>query len=148
MHAEQPEGNALGRDGQRRVQIHPSTRLVVQRPEPGDALLGGVVELRGILDAQHPGMLAQALLGAGDMRGEHTLEGDLGMVEQTVGRFGLVPTPAGGGNAHRGLLSQGLQHLPSAVIQASIAQIDRAQLRGQGAHVLTPSAARKSPASG
>ena len=42
-------------------------------------------------------MGAQALLGTSDMRGEHRLGGDLGMVEQAIGRTRFAPTPTGGG---------------------------------------------------
>ena len=93
-------------------------------------------------------MLTRALLGAGDMRGEHRLGGDLGMVEQAVGGARLAPAPAGGGNTHRRFVSEFLQHPPSAAIQALIAEVDRGQLRGQGAHAATPSAERKSAPSG
>ena len=82
------------------------------------------------------------------MRGEHRLCGDSFLIEQAVGGTRLVPTVAGAGNAQRRFLSQGLQQLPGAAIQAAIAQLDRGQLRGQGAHALTPSAARKFAASG
>jgi hypothetical protein len=82
------------------------------------------------------------------MRGEHRLGGDSFLIEQTVGGTRLVPTVAGAGNAQRRFLSQGLQQLPGAAIQAAIAQLDRGQLRGQGAHARTPSAVRKFAASG
>ncbi len=145
---EQPEGDALGGERQGRVQIHPPAGLIVQRAEPGDALLGGVVQLSGVLDAQDPGVGAQALLGAGDMRGEHALGRHLGVIEQAVGGTGLAPAPAGGGNTHRRFVPQFFQQAPRAAIEASIAQLDRGQLRGQRAHPATPSAARKSAASG
>jgi hypothetical protein len=145
---EQPEGDALGGERQGRMQIHPPPGLVVQRAEPGDALLGGVVQLRGVLDAQHPGVGAQALLGAGAMRGEHALGRHLGVIEQAVGGARLAPAPAGGGNAQRRFLPQLLREALRATIEASITQVDRAELRGQGAHGATPSAARNCAASG
>jgi hypothetical protein len=69
---EQTEGDALGRDGQGRVQVHPAAGLVVQGTQAGDVLLGAVVELGGVLNAQYAGMLAQALDGAGNRHGAST----------------------------------------------------------------------------
>jgi hypothetical protein len=102
----QPEGDALGGDEEGRMQIQPPTALVVRWPEVGDALLAGVVELGGVLQAQYPGMRTQERLGAGDVRGEHALGAHLGMVEQAVGGAGFAPAPAGGGNAHRRFVPQ------------------------------------------
>jgi hypothetical protein len=130
------------------MQIHRPTALVVQWAELGDALFGRVVQLGGILDAQHPRMLTQALLGAGHMRGQHRLGGDLGMVEEAVGGARFAPAPTGGGNAQRRFLSPFLQQPPRAAIEALIAQLDQGQLRGQCTHAATPSAARKSADSG
>jgi len=146
---EQPQRNTLRGERQGRMQIQTPTALVVQWPEPDDAVfLGGVVQLGGVLDAQHPGVRPQTLLGAGDVRGEHRLGADRGMIEQAVGGARLAPAPAGGGNAQRRFLPQLLCEALRAAIEASITQRDRGQLRGQRAHDATPSAARKSAASG
>ena len=130
------------------MQIHPPAGRVVQWTEAGDALLFGVVQLRGVLHAQHPGIGTQTLLGTGAMGGQHRLGGDLGMIEQAVGGARATPTPAGGGNAHRRLVSQGLDEAPGATIAALIAEVDRGEFRGQRAHAATPSARRKSATSG
>ena len=130
------------------MQIQPPTALVVQRAEAGDALLLGVVQLGGVLDTQHPRVLAQALFSAGDMRREHRLGGNGFLIEQAVGGTCLTPTVAGAGNTQRRFLSQGFQQLPGTPIEPTITHVDRGQLRGQRTHRTTPSAVRKSPVSG
>jgi hypothetical protein len=145
---EQPERDALGGDGQGRMQIQAPTALVIQWAEVGDGLLGGVVQLGGVLDAQHPGMRPQARLGAGDVRGEHALGGDLRMVEQAVGGACFAPTSTGGRNTHRRFVSECGQDPARAPVQALIPEVNAVELRGQRTHALTPSAARKSAASG
>jgi len=122
----------------------------------GGVLVGGRVRLGG--EEHGDGDVGQATVGARgclerhahdlDLLGDGARGGDDVLVEQAVGGTCLVPTVAGTGNAQRRFLSQGLQQLPGAAIEAAIAEVDRGQLRGQGAHALTPSAARKFAASG
>jgi hypothetical protein len=91
---------------------------------------------------------AQARLGAGDMRGEHRLGGDRVVVEQPIGRPGLVPTAAGRRNTQRRLSAQALHQALRAPIQSPIAQVYVGQFRCEPLHQDTPRAARKSRRSG
>ena len=93
-------------------------------------------------------MRTQARLGAGDMWRQHTLGGHLGMVKEAVGGARLVPAPTGRGNTHCRFLPQLLQQPPRTTIEALVTQANAVQLRGQGAHAVTPSMARKSARSG
>ena len=129
------------------MQIQSLAGLPVERPQALHGGSAGVVDLTGVLDTQHPRVRAHALDGAGDVRGEHRLGGDRGMVEEAVGGARLAPAAAGGGNAHRRFVTQFGQGPARASVQAPITQVDAVELGGQGAHA-TPSAARKSATSG
>jgi hypothetical protein len=146
---EQAQRHPLGGDHQRRMQVHaPATFQVQHAQAADDALFLGVIQLRCILDTQHPRVRAQARFGAGDMRGEHRLGGDRVVVEQPIGRAGLVPTAAGPRNTQRRLVAQGLHQALRAPIQSPIAQVDAGQFRREPLHQDTPKAARKSRRSG
>jgi len=144
---EQPQAESLGGHGQRWMPVEPLAGLEVERSQALHGGFAGVVELAGVLDTQHPRVRPDALDGTGDVGGEHGLGGDRVMVEEAIDGAGLAPATAGGGDAHRGLVAECGQHPARTPVQALVAQIDAVELGGQGAHA-TPSAARKSAASG
>jgi hypothetical protein len=128
--------------------IQPPAAFVVEWSQALDIALAGVVELRGVLQTQHPRVRAQALDGAGHVRGEHRLGADRGMIKQPVGRTGFAPTTTRARDTQRRFLPQALQHPPRATIQTHVTQIDVRQLRHQRAHAATPKMPRKSARSG
>ncbi len=130
------------------MQVQPPAGFIVERPRALDIVLAGVVELRGVFDTQHPWVLAYPLDGAGNVRSEHRLGADRGMIKQPVGRTGLAPTATRARDTQRRFLPQALQHPPRATIQPHVTQIDVRQLRHQRAHAATPKARRKSARSG
>jgi hypothetical protein len=149
VHVEQAQRHPLGGDHQCRMQVHPPATFRIQHTQAADdALFLGVVQLRRILDAQHPRVRTQACFGAGDMRGEHRLGGDRVVVEQPIGRPGLVPTAAGPRKTQRRFCAQGLHQALRAPIQSPITQVDAGQFRCEPVHQDTPKAARKSRRSG
>jgi len=56
-------------DGGSRVQIHAPLRFVGQRPQTGD-LLAVIVQLRGVLQAQHDRMLPHARFSGFNVRAQ------------------------------------------------------------------------------
>mgnify|MGYP007050453854 CR=1 FL=1 len=71
----------------------------VQRPQPGNAGLGTVVQFRAVLNAQHHRLSAHPFNATIPMGGQYALPRDRFMGQQTVGRLGFRPAVAGHRNA-------------------------------------------------
>jgi len=105
------------------VQIQAALRFVAQRPQAGSGL-AVVVQLGGVLNAQHHLVLRHARLTGLPVGCEHFVPGDLIVAQKPIGRRRFSPALAGPRDARRGLLPQPLSQQRSAPVQSLIAQID------------------------
>src|SRR5512147_2286654 len=113
---------------QRRMQIHPLLALIAQPPQPFDARLGGEIQLRALLRAEHPGAGAHALFGALPMRPQNGTPAQLLAGEEPIRRLRLRPAPTRLRNARRGACRQILCEAHQAPAHALVSQISTAQL--------------------
>ena len=86
-------------------------------------LLAVVIELRGVLQAQHHRVLGHALDAGLPVRLHHVLPGECIVAQEAVGRNRLRPIAAGVGNARRRLGCQAFSQQHRPLVQACIAQI-------------------------
>src|SRR5574344_1519302 len=76
----------------------PALGFVAERPQPRDSL-AVVVQLGGVLDAQHHLVLGHALLAGLPVRAEHFVPADLFVAQEAIGRGGFGPAGASVGDA-------------------------------------------------
>ena len=119
------------------MQIQPALRLVAQRPQARHRL-AVVVQLGGVLQAQHHCVLANAAHRRLAVGRHHVFTADLLVAQEAVRRRRFGPVLACPGNTGAGLLPQplGQQHGPS--VQTRIAQINRLEFLFRPAHPLAP----------
>ena len=89
------QGPGFDAHGQRAVQGKTSSAAVADHAE----ILGGrrvaVIQKRGVLDEQILSGLTATLPGALQRRGQHSLEGDSSLPEETIGGFEVGPVGEG-----------------------------------------------------
>ena len=89
---------ALRADDVGGMQVQPALGFVAERPQPRDSL-AVVVQLGGVLDAQHHLVLGHALLAGLPVRAEHFVPADLFVAQEAIGRGGFGPAGASVGDA-------------------------------------------------
>src|SRR5574344_124055 len=99
-------GQLLGTVGDALVALDPAGALayppalgfVAERPQPRDSL-AVVVQLGGVLDAQHHLVLGHTLLAGLPVRAEHFVPADLFVAQEAIGSGGFGPAGASVGDA-------------------------------------------------
>lgn len=103
-----------------------------QRSAAGLLRFGGVVQLGGVLDEQHPRLGPHPLKNGLPMRLEDGLRRAPWMIQQAIGAHHFRPAMHGGGRTGQGALHQPGEDLSGTPIQASVSQVDRVQLVCKG----------------
>ena len=114
---------ALGSHDVGGMQIQPALGFIAQGPQAGDDL-SVVVQLDGVLQAQHHLVLGHARLAGLPVGREHLVPADLFDGLEAVGRRRFCPAMTSARDAGRGLLLEPLCQQHCAPVQALVAQLD------------------------